>query len=349
MSSGEIQHSPDVVEGDSTPTSLPVLISCFLGAFLVACSVFVVIGHVSLEAPKSLWPFGNGAHEEGGTAPHPFAEIFSVPGVGFYKKALVGEKLNPVPGKDYSVFVWFKLRKIPAVGETYGLIGKFDAQVARKPGYALSVQGAPDGVRPQVYLSAASGVGRWYSFAAYPMNRKYWYLLAFSLSDDAFVSAYIGRHGALEEPALLGGHRIGLPALPASASDLVVGSFGASRFRGAIGPFGVLVGKDLRQRMPEYLAAMQSETNGIPSSLDEDEVQLWSTPSKDIGPLRYEIVDGVKPSRTSDQKDPAAPSAAKVWSDKKPKTAAKYSHAKPARKQGSPKRAAPPKGSKPRS
>ena len=247
----------------------------------------------------------------------PFPEIFVVSGPGLYKKAFVGEKLNPTPGKDYAFFVWLKLRKVPEVGETLGVIGKFDSQVENRPGYAVSLEGGMDGVRPKVYLSAASGGGRWYTFAPYLMSRKYWYLMTVSISEDTFVSMSMTREDASEEATFLGGHRMGLPSLPQSASDIVVGAFGASRFRGAIGPFGVLAGKNLRKDLARYMAAIRDEPSEIPSAIDRDVIQLWANPHKDLGPYAYEIVNAAK----VDQATGSTPSK-KVWADKRPKKAA---------------------------
>jgi hypothetical protein len=281
--------------------------------------LFLVIGHYSVQSPRSFWPFDEAS--EAGPRPNkaPFPETFAVGGPGLYKKALVGEKLNPTAGKDYAFFIWLKLRKVPAVGETLGLVGKFDSQVENRPGYAISLEGGLDGVRPRVYLSAASGGGRWYTFSPYPMSRKYWYLLAVSLSDDTFVSAHIVREGSTDQPTLLGGHRIGLSSLPQSASDIVVGAFGASRFRGAIGPFGVLVGKDLREDLAGYLSAMREEPEGIPSEIDRDAIELWATPNKDIAPHAFNVVNGLPVVSASGDTQ-----AKKVWADKRPnKSAAK--------------------------
>jgi hypothetical protein len=314
MSLVEIPQSTDIVEERTRPTSALLLAACFVGAFAAACALFLVIGHYSVQSPRSFWPF----EEASEAAPHPnqapFPETFTVGGPGLYKKALVGEKLNPTAGKDYAFFIWLKLRKVPAVGETLGLVGKFDSQVENRPGYAISLEGGLDGVKPRVYLSAASGGGRWYTFSPYPMSRKYWYLLAVSLSDDTFVSAHIVREGSSDQPTLLGGHRIGLSSLPQSASDIVVGAFGASRFRGVIGPFGVLIGKDLREDLSGYLSAIRDAPAGIPSEIETDTIGLWATPNKDIASQAFNVVNG-----SSVASGPSDTQAKKVWVDKRPK------------------------------
>jgi hypothetical protein len=317
MSSAEIPKSSDVAQEQISSTSGIVLVACFVGAFAVACILFLLIGHYSVNSPKTLWPFEGNTERVAPPTHAPFPETFVIGGPGVYKKALVGEKLNPTSGKDYAFFIWLKLRKVPEVGETLGVVGKFDSQVENRPGYAISLEGGLDGVRPRVYLSAASGGGRWYTFSPYPMSRKYWYLVTVSISEDTFVSTYIAREGLGEAPTFLGGHRIDLSTLPQSASDIVVGAFGASRFRGVIGPFGVLAGKRLRKDLPQYITAMSDEPAGVPSGIDRETIQLWATPHKDMGLHSFEVVNGVKSDSA-----PIGASAKKVWSDKRPKQVA---------------------------
>jgi hypothetical protein len=174
------------------------------------------------------------------------------------------------------------------------VVSKFDSQVPYKPGYALSLEGAPDGVRPRVYLSAASGGGRWYSFAAHPMTRKNWYLFSMSLSEETYVATYVAEHGSDQGPVFLGGYKMQLPSLPLSAADISVGSLGASRFRGHVGPFGVLSAKGLQQDLAGYLASMQADPTARPRGLKSSSIKLWATPTKDEGPAGYQIVQEIK-------------------------------------------------------
>ena len=241
---GEVTEDipPTVVREESSgggAASWPLLVGGFVAAFVCACAALLLLGHYTLHSPRSLSPFTPALID---SDDHGGQELPSlvVSGPGFFRKAQVGEKINPAPGKDYTFFVWVKLRKVPRPGDVYAVLGKFDAQVPNKPGYALSLEGALDGVRPRVYLSSGSDAAKWYTFTAYPMTRKHWYLIAVSISQDTFVSTYVGQHGSEQEAVLLGGHRINLPSLPYSASDVLVGAFGSSRFRGQIGPVGVI-------------------------------------------------------------------------------------------------------------
>lgn len=269
----------------------PVLAAGFVLAFSIACALLLVVGHYALNSPRSLSPFSAPAITENATN-DPVSDPFLVSAAGMFQKAVVGEKANPLPGQDYTFFVWVKVRRPPVQGEVYSLLGKFDAEVGNRPGYALSLEGAPDGVRPRVYLSAGTERGRWYSFSAYPMSRKRWYALAVTLSQDTFVSAHIVEQGSDQPPVLLGGHRIRLSSLPYSASDLVVGAFGSSRFRGYVGPFGIISGERLQKNIVSYLSDMRLDLNKIPSSLPRSSLRLWATPKRDLGPSTFEVVEG---------------------------------------------------------
>lgn len=308
MSQGDVPHTLDTFEGeDVRPASPALLVTGFIAAFLGACLVALLVGHYTLRAPRSLDPFSSRS-STGVRSLNPILDPFVVGATGSYRKAVGGEGLNPAPGEDYALFVWVKLRRIPAHGEIFSVVGKFDPQVPYKPGYALSLEGAPDGVRPRVYLSAASGGGHWYSFAAHPMTRKHWYLIAMALSEDTYVSTYMAQHGSDQGPVFLGGYKMRLPTLPLSSSDISVGALGTSRFRGHVGPFGVFSAKGLQPNLIQYFAEMQTDPNTPPTGLSRNAVRLWATPAKDEGPSGYTIVQEVQ---TDPQASAPMPKAAK--------------------------------------
>jgi len=280
---GQVQESVAPVGDDSRTErwSAPVVVAAFLLSFACACSLLLIIGHFAVRAPRTLWPFSLGVVQPLTGPGSPGFEPFVVSRAGAYVKAAVGDSVNPQAGEDYTLFVWFKLRKIPAVGEALALVGKFDSQIGTRPGYAVSLEGAPDGIRPRVYISAGNVPGRWYSFSSYAINRKDWYLLAVSFAQDTFVSVSLGRAFSPDAPVLLGGHRISGGALPQSKSDLVIGAFGASRFRGQVGPFGILEARGLSKHLSSYLEAMQAEPGSMPLVISHDAIKLWGTPNED--------------------------------------------------------------------
>jgi hypothetical protein len=326
MSQGDVFSSLDSCDGGGGQRSVStaLLAAGFAGAFIVACLVALVVGHYTLRAPRSLSPFSS---DTAATAVsfHPIVEPFVVGAAGLSRKAVGGERLNPAPGEDYALFVWVKLRRIPAHGEIFSVVSKFDSQVPYKPGYALSLEGAPDGVRPRVYLSAASGGGRWYSFAAYPMTRKHWYLFSMALSEETYVATYVAQHGSDQGPVFLGGYKMRVPSMPLSAADISVGSLGTSRFRGHVGPFGVLSAKGLQKNLSGYLADMQADPTSPPRGLKSNSIRLWATPTKDAGPAGYQIVQELKNDPQSSAPMPKAvkKSGAPKAADKGKKAGAK--------------------------
>jgi hypothetical protein len=278
-----VEQTVTDLSGDANaPRSRVVLALGFLLSFLAACLVFLVIGHLGFQSPQSLWPFGARSvinmpgHDQVGFEP----KVISRGGV--YLKAAGGDRLNPTAGGDYSVFVWFKLRKIPLPGESLALVGKFDHAERNRPGYAISLEGAPDGVRSRVYVSDGKRLGTWYSFSSAAINRKDWYVLLVSFSQNTFVSTYLGRAGSSEPPNFLGGHRINISALPAAKADLVVGAYGASRFRGQIGPFGIISEEGMGKRLRDYIGEMQSEPFVIPRAISSQSIKLWASPRMDL-------------------------------------------------------------------
>jgi hypothetical protein len=286
-----------------TSRSRVVLALGFLLSFLAACSVFLVIGHLGFESPQSLWPFESRSlinvkdQDQIGFEP----KVISRGGV--YLKAAGGDRLNPIAGRDYTMFIWFKLRKIPLPGESLALLGKFDHAERNRPGYAVSLEGAPDGVRPRVYLSGGAQSGTWYSFSSSVINRKDWYVLLVSFSQNTFVSSYLGRAGSSDEPHFLGGHRINVSSLPAAKADLVVGAYGSSRFRGQIGPFGIISEEEMGKHLKGYLSEMQRSPSVVPTAISSRSIQLWGSPRQDLS------VNVIPISELGQGEDPANQSA----------------------------------------
>lgn len=271
----------DSVSVEQTGSSRLALGLSFVSAFVFATVCFLLMGHYFLGAPRSLSLFDE-TQERGER--EVFSKTVVVSSQGVYQRVKAREELNPAAGSDFLVFVWFRLKRVPVTGESMSLIGKFDAQRPHKPGFAVSLEGAPDGVRPRVYWNNESGEGRWYSFTSRLMKRKEWYLLGVSYSRDIFLSARLFEAGGDVEGSLLGGHRVEPSFAAAAQADLLLGAYGSSRFRGQLGPFGILRGGSFERDIPEYLSAMSARPNDIPSSIDSSIIQLWASPVVDQGP-----------------------------------------------------------------
>jgi len=285
-----------IVAALASPSRLTLGIS-FVGAFLFATVGFILAGHYFLGAPRSLLLLQATLDPQGDAL---FSKPLVVSSQGIYQKVSAREELNPIAGSDFLVFVWFRLKRIPVTGESMSLVGKFDSQLPHKPGFAISLEGAPDGVRPRVYWNNAAGQGRWYSFTSRAIKRKEWYLLGVSYSRDTFLAAHmLDGSGGQRTTSLLGGHRIDPSFAATSQAGMVLGAYGASRFRGQLGPFGVLRGASLERDIPDYLSAMSEAPSEIPSVIPSSTIQLWASPFEDRGPhhITLEAVEVASPKK----------------------------------------------------
>lgn len=320
-------------EGADTPGnsaersgSSSMLVASFLLAFFVAASAFVLVGHFGFNTPRSL-SVSTVDNELAATEKEPVASFFTVHRAGVRKTVAAHDSLNPSEGTDYMVFVWFRLRRVPESGEYTAVLGKFDAKARNRPGLAISLEGAPDGVRPRVYWNNAAGEGRWYSFASRYLRRNGWYLLAVSFSQDTFLSAYLVDQAELESNPLVGAHRLGKRVDPSSSADLVVGALGSGDFRGDIGPFGILSAKGLHKDIQGYVARLAASPNHIASGIPADAVRLWASPEVDLGSFKHAVTTGagrvksVKPKKASSGK--AKSRGKKGKKHKKPKQSQK--------------------------
>ncbi len=307
------------VEPVGAPSRL-ALVASFLTAFAVAACAFILIGHYGFDVPRSLSVFDSETEDASSEL---IASPLVISASGIFEKVAADPALNPSKGTEFVFFIWFKLRKIPAAGEYLGLAGKFDATIRSRPGYAVTLEGAPDGVRPRVYWNSDSENGKWYSFSTSHLRRKQWYLLAISFSKDAFLSAHIASAEGAEAVTLLGAHRIEPETIPISNADISVGAFGTSRFRGQIGPFGVLTGPKLSKDLQEYLMAMKLKPGSIPEEVPRNVVQLWASPLRDLGPRALAITPGSGPSK---EVRPAVAKKPTVAADKSKTTKKKGRH-----------------------
>lgn len=292
----ESDARPD--EAHPRPRSVVLLMAIFLLAFLSAGSLLIVLGHFGFNTPRAL------LFSDGGIGTISSATVSNplvVNSGGVFKKVLANNALNPTSGEDYLVFVWFRLRKALQAGDYAGLVGKFEAQNKHRPGFAISLEGAPDGIRPRVYWSGAQGGGRWYSFASRHIRRRDWYVVAVSFSRDTFLSAYMmpAHKDDQSDKMFLGGHKIEPPVIASSSADLVVGAYGASQFRGEIGSFGVLKGSELKGRVGEILEAIQLSPDQIPAVISSSIIQLWASPEVDRGPRNATIIPGTPVKRVT--------------------------------------------------
>jgi hypothetical protein len=96
---------------------------------------------------------------------------------------------------------------------------------------------------------------------------------------------FLGVHMAPLKPELpieaLGGYDFD-GIRPSNESELVVGAFGGSKFKGRLGPFGVIQKAGLSEEISALLERLRASPGAVPAG-DESSVALWASPLMDLG------------------------------------------------------------------
>jgi hypothetical protein len=197
--------------------------------------------------------------------------------------------LNPGDAGDFLFYIWFKLRKPLIDGERAVFVAKYDPSSKTRPGYSLALVGEPDGVRPHVYWQNEQQQGRWYPFASTQIHAREWYILALSFRDVRYLGVHLMSHQGGKKPELLGGYDIEPSVVPNNQADLLVGGFGASKFRGRIGPFGIIRREDMTEDLAAFVVQMAKAPGELPTQVEASEIVLRATPKEDKGPSKISI------------------------------------------------------------
>jgi hypothetical protein len=197
--------------------------------------------------------------------------------------------LNPTGDGDFLLYVWFKLRKPLSDGERAVFVAKYDADSKTRPGYSVGLVGGPDGVRPNVYWQNEEGHGRWYPFASTQLRAKEWYLLGISFREKRYLGVHLMPHNGGKKAEVLGGYDLEPQVIPDTPADLVVGAFGASKFRGRIGPFGVIRREGMTKDVANFIVQMSKNAGSLPSAVSRSEAVLVASPKEDSGAFKLSI------------------------------------------------------------
>lgn len=256
----------------------------FIGSFLVA--YIIVLGLGSL-LPKYTAAVTSAPKER--AERDPFAEAVPVTSAGWAVRVPHQEELNPHIDKSFLFTVWLKLSQPLVDGKRVVVVAKFGGRTPQRPGYALALNSGPDGVRPQVYWQDESGRGRWLTFASVNFSPEQWMVLGLSFRDGRYVGLHsrpLLESGRVE---VLGGYDLQGVLAPRTKSDLLLGSFSANPFIGAIGPVGVFQGAELSANVPKILTDMAADPTSVPDEIDSSDVVLWSSPKVDSGPRKLSV------------------------------------------------------------
>jgi hypothetical protein len=273
------------------------LVAAFAASFIAAYFIVVALGSLFSDphSQKSVASLITTQVTRGGS----FEDAISVNAPGPVVRIKNIRELNPTPGGDFLLTVWVNVSALIADGERSVFLTKFDTNSPSKPGYAIALNGGPDGVRPQVHWQDEVGRGRWLTFAPVQLNPREWFLLGLSFREGR----YVGLHARpLEEDGrveVLGGYDLQDMATPKSRADLLLGSLGVGQFKGMIGPVGVFQGKSVTSDVPKILTRMVASPGLPPDVIESQDVVLWASPKVDSGPHRVSVtlVESKKASR----------------------------------------------------
>jgi len=260
------------------------LLVWFLAAFGVSYGVVVVCGSRLARQHTSL-----AVDVKEGDRDGLFPDALVVTSAGTALRVGHGPALNPGGSGDFLLYIWFKLRKPLTDGERAVFVAKYDPSSKTRPGYSLALVGEPDGVRPHVYWQNEQQQGRWYPFASTQVHAREWYLLALSFRDARYLGVHLMSHQGGKKPELLGGYDLEPSVVPNNQADLLVGGFGASKFRGRIGPFGIIRREDMTEDLASFVVQMAKAPGELPSEVEQSEIVLQATPKEDQGPLKQSI------------------------------------------------------------
>jgi len=257
------------------------LAGVFLGAFLFPVFLAWILA-----------PFVFSSHEQGDLSP----VVLSEPAVILHVKTPSGfvsiptkyvsseqqelhsaSPLHPQPGEDFLVWGWFRMLRLPPVGEKTLLLQRYDGLgVGPHPGYALALAREVDGIRPMVYWHGdEDDQGRWFSFAQVPLDAKEWFLISFTFHDpERVLELTISTSDGLRRA---GAYDLEGQWLPVSEAPLVVGAVGDRDFRGKVGPFGVLSGSISPKQVRRIHLELSRDAESVPGFLEKEDISpfLW--------------------------------------------------------------------------
>ena len=211
-----------------------------------------------------------------------FPLSINITGPNSYLSVETSSAIEPASDKDFFLYIWLKLRRLPAEGERLILLSKFDERSASRRGYSLALSGEREAVRPEVYWRDENNNGTWFTFSELDASARTWTLFALSFRQGR----YLGLHAAtinsesdyplkLPDIKLLGGYELPEIIIPTANSDLLVGAFGGGRFRGRMGPIGIFHTSSLTRKLDEILQHIVSDSRTLPDAIERREVGLW--------------------------------------------------------------------------
>jgi hypothetical protein len=185
--------------------------------------------------------------------------------------------LQPAADKDFLVSAWFRLRTLPREGERILLFRKFNGADPEPSGYGLALTRVNQVLRPAVYWQHRRGGKNWYLFSEVKLMPQSWFLVALSLRDQRFLGLHVATtyEGEKANVQLAGGYQIDPQQLPASASDLALGTFFTKGTTGSVGPIGIAAPSKLTGDVKGLVRDMARTPGQMPDSIQASDWVLW--------------------------------------------------------------------------
>lgn len=264
----------------------------WLSYLLVFSISFTIPFYATVKVGESV--FGISEYEIDSEKEDLFPYSFVVNSAGTTYRVRNAPGLEPVAGKDFLMISWIKLRKPLEVGDRAIFVGKYDPKTKTRPGYSIGLTRDADGTRPIVYWQDESGIGRWYTFSSVDITPRSWMMLALSFRKGRYLGVHAAENGTLQKVQLLGGYELDGELNPTNDADLIIGSFGDSKFRGRIGPVGTVILKSLPSDLAGFVGELAKRPREIPSSVSLDDIGLWTNGSADLSKNQHTIITKIQ-------------------------------------------------------
>jgi hypothetical protein len=202
---------------------------------------------------------------------------------GTFFKAVANPKLDPIADSDFILVSWFKLVEVPTADQEMVLLSKSDSTKRVANGYSIRLIRAGSYFRPLVLWHDPAGKGGKYEFSDIRIDPNIWYGFVLSYSQPNILGLHLIEQKEDAKPirSLLGAYQLKVPVMPSTNVDLMVGAARFGTFRGAIGPVGVLVGKDLTRDIKQVVKTISENPQELHRYFDNDEVVFFTINGKD--------------------------------------------------------------------
>jgi len=200
--------------------------------------------------------------------------------------------LDAPQDKDFLLVSWFKVSALPEPGDKMVLLSRYDDKLHSRRGYALGLSNDGGVVRPIAYWRDSEGHGGWRNFSEVNLQPRTWFMLGLSFYQGRYLGLSFASivDGKKTHPKVLGGFDLGEGTFAQSSSDLLLGAFGISDFRGKVGPVGVFNLKNLGEDLKTILERFVELPTKIPERFAPDNVILWCLDGKsDLGKFGHKV------------------------------------------------------------